>query len=260
MSPRIIYIGIDDTDIEGGPGTGRVAKGLAQCLVSLGLCVSMGVSRHQLLIDKRVRCTTHNSSKGLALVTERPESDFYDPAINYMKGCFVEGSDPGLCICPEEKINPEIIDYAVSSKTKLLCKQDPLNLAAKYDIFLKELGGDGGGIIGALASVGLRAGGNDGRLVDLKGIKEIKGLISVAEVLEKTDIIRVQDISGNVLRKEEIIDSRDWLRPSLVDGQPVLKVKSVVNQTGDKVWTSVELKFKDMLKDKNFMGEHSNGK
>jgi hypothetical protein len=259
MSPRIIYIGIDDTDVLGGPGTGRVAKGLAQCLVEKGLVKSLGVSRHQLLIDKRVRCTSHNSSKGLALVTERPESDLYGPAIDYMKGCFVEGADPGLCICPEEKINSEILEYALSSRTELLCKEDAVRLAEKYGIFLRELGGDGGGIIGALASVGLRAGGNDGRLVDLRGIKEIKGLVSVGEVLDRTDIIRVQDIEGNFLKKEEMIDSRDWLRPSLVDGQPVLRVKPVTSQTGDKVWTSVELKFKDMLKDTKFMEEHSNG-
>ena len=56
-------------------------------------------------------------------------------------------------------MNQAIIEYAYSSKKVLLCKDDAINLAAKYNIFLKELGGDGGGVIGALASVGLRAAG-----------------------------------------------------------------------------------------------------
>jgi hypothetical protein len=255
MKSRIIYIGIDDTDILGGPGTGRVAKGLAQALAEQCLVKSLGVSRHQLLIDSRVKCTSHNSSKGLAIITDRPETDLYEPAINYMKGCFVQGADPGLCICPEEKINQEIIEYALSSKEKLLFKEDAIKLAAKHDIFLKELGGDGGGVIGALASVGLRAGGNDGRIVDLKGIKDIKGVITVGEVLEKTDIVRVQDVHGNLLAKNELIDSLDWLRPSLIDGEPVLRVKNGINQTGKSIWLGTEKKFKDMVKEK-IVGEH----
>ena len=120
MSAYLIYIGIDDTDILGGIGTGQVAKGLAKCLAEHGLGKSLGVSRHQLLMDSRVRSTSHNSSKGLAMLTESPEADFYEPAVQYMKGCFVEGSDPGLCFCPEHKMNQEIIDYALSSKKSLV--------------------------------------------------------------------------------------------------------------------------------------------
>jgi hypothetical protein len=251
MKFRIIYIGIDDTDILGGPGTGRVAKGLAQSLVDLGLGKSLGVSRHQLLIDSRVKSTSHNSSKGLAIVTERPEEDFYGPASEYMLSCFVAGSDPGICICPEEKINPEILEYAVSAKIKLLEKEDSLKLADKYHIFLQELGGDGGGVIGSLASVGLRAAGNDGRLVDLRGIKEIKGVLSVGEILKRTDIADVQDMTGSHLGYEELVDSLDWLRPSLVGGRPVLRVKRGLSQTGKPVWLGIEKKFKDMLAEIN---------
>jgi hypothetical protein len=249
MKAYVLYIGIDDTDVLGGPGTGRVAKGLAQSLVDLGLGKSSGVSRHQLLIDSRVRCTSHNSSKGLAFVTDRAESDFYDPCINFLNNCFVAGSDPGLCICPEDKINREIVDYSRSAKTRLLCKEDAQKLAAGYNIFLRELGGDGGGIIGALASIGLRAAGDDGRIVDLKGIKEIKGLLTAGEVLERTDIVRVQDINGNILNKDELIDSLDWLRPSLVGGEPVLRVKPGVGKDGKPIWIPAELKFKDMVKE-----------
>jgi hypothetical protein len=249
MQEYILYIGIDDTDILGGPGTGKVTKGLARCLEEHGLGRSLGVSRHQLLIDDRIRSTSHNSSKGLAFVTTHPESDFYTPSVNYMQGCFVEGADPGLCFCPADKINREILDYAVSAKKTLLRKEDAIQLAAQHRIFLRELGGDGGGVIGAMASVGLRAGGDDGRLVDLKGIKEIKGIITAGEVLARTDIVRVQDLNGNLLGRDELIDSRDWLRPSLVGGEPVLRVKPGLGPDGQPIWVPAELKFKDMIQE-----------
>ena len=247
---RTIYIGIDDTDVEGSPGTGRVAKGLAECLVDQLGVKSLGVSRHQLLIDSRVRSTSHNSSKGLAVITDRPEADLYAPAIDYVKRIFVEGADPGLCICPEDKMNREVMEYAVACQTSLMKKETAIDLAARHAIFLKELGGDGGGVIGALASVGLRAAGNDGRVVDLKGIKEIKGMVTVAEVLAQTDIVRVQDMQGNTLGQGEVVDSRDWLRPSLVDGEPVLVVRAGTGPEGQRLWLGTEKKFKDMLKER----------
>ncbi len=252
MNSRIVYIGIDDTDILGGPGTGRVAKGLAQSLIKLGLVTSLGVSRHQLLVDDKIRYTSHNSSKGLALKTDRSVAELRQPCIDYMRSCFQPGSDPGLCICPESQINEEILRFGKLASTKILTKADALDLAAKYHIFLVELGGSGEGIIGALASVGLRAGGNDGRLVDLRGIKEIKGEISVGEIIDRTDIIRVQDENGIQLNGNELIDSMDWIRPSLVGGQPVLRVKPGVAQTGKPIWVPSEQKHK------KGKGEHIN--
>ena len=250
MSPRIVYIGIDDTDMPGSPGTGRIAKGLAQSLIKLGLGTSLGVSRHQLLVDDRIRYTSHNSSKGLALKTDRSVEELRQPCIDFMQSCFQPGSDPGLCICADFQINEEILRFGEMASSKILTKADAQDLAAKHHVFLVELGGSGEGIIGALASVGLRAGGNNGRLVDLRGIKEIRGEISVGEILDRTDIIRVQDNNGIELRRNEFIDSLDWIRPSLVGGQPVLRVKPGVARTGKPIWVPSEQKHK---KDK---GEH----
>jgi hypothetical protein len=243
MSEKIVYIGVDDTDTLDSIGTGRVARGLAGYLENLGLGKSLGVSRHQLLVHDQIKYTSHNSSKGLAIKSSADISDFYEPAIEYMKQIFVQGSDPGLCICPEEKFNREILDYALSTQKIVLHKEEASRLASKYSIFLHEIGGDGGGIIGALAAVGLRAGGNDGRLVDLRGIREITGMISVGNIKKQTDIISVQDTEGRVIPDDDIIDSLDWIKPSLINGQPVLRVKLVVDNTGKQVWQPAEKKF-----------------
>jgi hypothetical protein len=137
---QVIYIGVDDTDTLDSVGTGRVARGLAKRYVDLGLATSLGVSRHQLLVHPEIKYTSHNSSKGLALISDQPEEAFYQPGIEYLKSIFVAGSDPGLCICPESKINKELLDYAVASQKDVIKKGYAISIAAKYGIFLRELG------------------------------------------------------------------------------------------------------------------------
>ena len=48
----MIYIGIDDTDILGTRGTGRLARGIAETLGSEHRL--LGVVRHQLLQDPQI--------------------------------------------------------------------------------------------------------------------------------------------------------------------------------------------------------------
>jgi hypothetical protein len=94
-------------------------------------------------------------------------------------------------------------------------------------------------VIGALAAVGLRASGNDGRLVDVRGVRDIKGLVSVAEIKQRTDIQSVQDTVGRVVGDNELIDSLGWIRPSLVGGRAVLRVK-LTQKAGRQIWLPAE--------------------
>ncbi|MHC4369889.1 MAG: hypothetical protein ACYSW8_19940, partial [Planctomycetota bacterium] len=56
----IFLIGIDDTDNETSPGTGRLARQLlAEC--ALRSLDPLGVTRHQFLVDPAIRYTSHNS-------------------------------------------------------------------------------------------------------------------------------------------------------------------------------------------------------
>jgi hypothetical protein len=223
-----VYIGIDDTDITGSPGTGKVARGLGNYLEDLGLGTSLGVSRHQLLVDPRIPYTSHNSCKGLALSTERPASDLFEPCLAYIRGCLQDGADPGLCIAAEKGVTPAVLEFGRRAIRDVLSQKEARELAEEAGIFLKEIAGTGGGIIGALAAVGLRASGNDGRLVDLRGIREIKGWHSVEELLSLTDIDAVIDAQGNTVDRRDIIDTLDRVRPELAGGKAVLKVEPVV--------------------------------
>jgi hypothetical protein len=248
---RVVYIGIDDTDNLDSVGTGRVARRLGRRLEELELGKSLGVSRHQLLVHPEIRYTSHNSSKGLAIESGAELAEFFEPCIEHMRSCWQEGSDPGLCICDQSQISEEIKHFGWRAEKELLNKNEAYTLAEKHGIFLKELGGDGGGVIGALSAVGLRSTGNNGRLVEVRGIRELKGIITVAEILAKSGIVAVQDENGNQLADHEEIDSLDWIRPTLINWQPVLRVTKQTDDRGKDRWIPAERAFKKTGERKN---------
>ena len=238
---NILYLGLDDTDILGEPpGTGRVARELAQILEHLGLGTSLGVSRHQLLVDPRIRYTSHNSSLCIAMETRADLPAFVTPCVEYVEKHSKPGSDPGLCLCTRPAVSKELIEFGWRATREVLGKQEAIDLANKNDIFLKELGGTGEGIIGALAAAVLRADGNQGRFVELKGIREINGVISTGELKARTAIEEVQDANGKVLDDSQRIESYDWIRPSLGQSKVVLRVQPVAAKECSPMWEPIE--------------------
>ena len=238
----LAFIGLDDTDVAGSPGTGRIARGLAQYLSDSGLGISLGVTRHQLLVSDEIKYTSHNSSLCFVLRLKGPVSGLYQPCIDYLASHFQQGADPGLCIGVREQVGDEVIRFGRMAGREVLGKQQAINLAAGNSLFLKELGGSGDGIIGALAAVALRVEGNSGRFVELNGIRQIGGLVSVAELKKRTDIVSVEDAGARALGDDELVDTRDWVRPSLREGQAVLRVGPASDRAGKKIWLSLETK------------------
>ena len=135
-------------------------------------------------------------------------------------------------------------EYGRLAQKEVLVKSQAINLAKKLGVLLSELGGTGEGIIGALASVGLRASGNDGRYVQLRGIRDIKGQVSVGYILNNTAILAVVDENGNSVDNKEIIDSHDWIKPSVVNGKPVLRIRATSSGSPTKIWETIEQKHK----------------
>lgn len=237
---KIIYIGIDDTDIPGGPGTGRIARGMGEYLESQYLGVFKAVIRHQLLVDPRIPYTSHNSSKCIIFKSDKSPLDLRQLCADYIAENFQKGSDPGLCIVTKDQIVGDLIEYGHLAQREYITKERAYKLANEANVLLSELGGTGDGIIGALAAVSLTVGGNDGRFVQLRGIKEIEGLISVDEILEKTDTVNVIDENGKPVAGNEMVDSMGWLRPSLVNDQPILRIKPAEGPNREKIWEPIE--------------------
>lgn len=242
---QTVFIGIDDTDVIGGPGTGRVARGLAEYLESLDLGRARGVIRHQLLVDPRIPYTSHNSGKTIEFITDRQPEDLLGAGAKYLRDNFQKGADPGICVCTAKQATQELMDYGHLAQNEFITKKQAIYLAKKLGILLSEVGGTGDGIIGALASAGLAADGNDGRYVQMRGIKEVQGLITVGQVLKTTEITSVVDQKGFPVDAQETIDSKNWLRPSRIGGEPVLRLRAAGVLDGRRLWWGTERKMKD---------------
>jgi len=227
----ILYIGLDDTDMLGTPGTGHMARSIAGQLAAHYHL--LGVTRHQLLEDPRVPCTKKNSSAGIML--EVPEG--FDPHSllpqieEFVIAESAEGSDPGLCITGN--VHPAITQFGRKAQHVLVTQEEARDLAKNHGIILRGLGGDEDGIIGALSAVGLDADGSDGRYVLVGSSRNLHGLQSVAAVLA-AGITAVQTLDGTPVLDGEI--QTDQLRPARRNGQPI----AVVQWTGTH-WMPLKL-------------------
>ena len=57
-----LLIGIDDTDTEGGRGTGSLARGLLVSFDEQRIGAALGATRHQLLLDPGIPYTSENAT------------------------------------------------------------------------------------------------------------------------------------------------------------------------------------------------------
>jgi len=217
-----LFIGLDDTDIRTSPGTGHLARHVASLLVSHWSF--LGVTRHQLLFDPRVPMTAKNSANVIHLqIDSAPNlSALADEVAGLMQARFQPGSDPGLCVVVDPP--PAIAEFGRKAQTELVTAKEARNLANAHGLILRALGGDGGGIIGALAAVGLASTGNDGRFNWIGQIRELVGVQPVKAILG-AGVSRVETTEGIIVQQGQVDTGGGKARPSLIDGQAVLLVE-----------------------------------
>lgn len=232
-----LLIGIDDTDNLESRGTGFRARELGALLYAGGLGAPVGITRHQLLFDPRIPYTSHNSS--LCLLIDA-SADSFDEIVgrcrDYLIKTSAPGSDAGLCVGEFARIDPAISQFGERAKREILDRGSANTLAARYNLVLEGLTGDHGGIIGALAAVGLRATGHDGRFVWLPGVRELSGVMSAAVLRRATPIDEIRSLSGEAISSGDQIDTSPWPRPVMIAGRAVLLVQKVEHDNGTFDW------------------------
>lgn len=199
----MIYVGIDDTDILGARGTNQLARGIVEAVADRWKC--HGIVRHQLLDDPRIPYTSKNGSASMVFERRVPTAELVDadntsPDVveiidlcrRIMREWFIEGSDPGLCVC--DHVPEPVTAFGWRCKQEVVSQSDARAIAGEHGIHLEGLGGTEGGVIGALAAVGLIVTGNDGRIVqlgewpdDLTGLQPVSVLHSRGIVVEELD-------------------------------------------------------------------------
>ena len=223
----MIYVGIDDTDVLGSPGTNKLARWLIDRLAPRYR--SLLAIRHQLLFDPRVPYTSKNSSASLLFEDGGAGSlDLLAKELRHlMQEWFIEGSDPGLCLT--RHVPPEITAFGVRCQQEVVHQRDARALAAKWEILLDGLGGTNDGVIGALAAVGLAADGNDGRVVSIAGAPDDLADWQEIAVLHRRGVDEVCCEATGSVHHHGRVDVGKHLRPSFRDGRVVL----FVEQTDD---------------------------
>lgn len=195
-------ISFDDTDNLETVGTGHVLNWFLEAVpYDTGY-----ITRHQLFVHDDVPFTSHNSAMCATVSGDVGFDEIVAEASQFLESECAEGSDPGLCIvCVSENIDAEaLIEWGMRAKTEVLTKEDAYKVAQRCNVHLSEHGGDGQGVVGALAAVGLRLSGNDGRV---RGRVEVAaGSMTVAELLEATGIDRVVANGQGALAEDCVVE------------------------------------------------------
>jgi hypothetical protein len=214
---------IDDTDNLESRGTGFRARQLGARLAEAGLGRLRGVTRHQLYVHPSIPYTSHNSSACLDVdLHDDRLADVRDFCRDYLATESADGSDAGLCLAVFDEVADEVVEFGRSAKERILTREQAHELAGRHRVHLEGVTGDRMGVIGALAGVGLRRGGHDGRFIWLKGVRELTGTATAGTLLATTGIDSVETVDGQPLPADAEVMVDPWPRPVLLHGRAVL--------------------------------------
>jgi hypothetical protein len=217
-------IGADDTDNAKSAGTAARMSRLAEWLHADRLAEPLGVTRHQLYAGKGISYTGHNTCACLALEAENVEA-VWETARDFLSLESERKSNAGLSLGRWDGIGREVVELGRRAKTDVVTLEDVQAVAARSRLRLAAVHGDGSGMIGALAAVGLHRDGNDGRFAWLPGQLDLQGKYRISEILDKSHIDRVCLLDGREPPLDALVDVGEGLRPILRDGQATLLVE-----------------------------------
>lgn len=217
-----LIIGIDDTDNRYSRGTGHRAREMAALLEKKGLAKIQDITRHQLLVDPKIPYTSHNSSASIVCERLKGTGDVISSCRNYLKKKSAIGSDAGLCVANWNTVDGELSGWGKRAKMEILKLNKALEIARRNQVYLEGLRGKKIGVIGALAAVGLRKEGCDGRLLWMKHLRELNGIFNVKELYNLLKIDKIAQKNGDPVPAENMIFVDNWCRPVHVNGQITL--------------------------------------
>ncbi|MDF0534626.1 DNA-binding protein [Shewanella yunxiaonensis] len=224
---------IDDTDDIGTKGTGEIAGEIADLLQVHGGSASL-VTRHQLFVHEDIPYTSHNSAMCFAYEGPLSGEEIKAIAVAHLCQESAAAADPGLAFVylPHLKNALALQAFGQSAKQQVLTKAAAYELARELQIDLSEHGGTGQGVIGALAGLGLRLSGNDGRVKgQLKfGQGETPQPFSVADILQQGALDGVLTTDGDWLAPETQVWLSGKVKAVMAQGRFALLVSQ---QNGD---------------------------
>jgi hypothetical protein len=241
-----ILISIDDTDNLDSPGSGQAAERLAKGLQDLGMAECSNITRHQLYVHEDIPYTSHNSAMCFSASTDKAHVDtIIRFGEEFLQKESAVGSDPGLCVAVvDSHLDKEaLIAFGLTAKKNILTKQDAYGLANKLGVHLSEHGGTGGGVIGALAAIGLRLQGNDGRFRGWYHFGKAGETFTPADMCAHDHVDAVVDVNGGLLENEAlVVFAEDTVKTVLLCGAQVIPVARLTNARNGAMWATLSKK------------------
>jgi hypothetical protein len=149
----------------------------------------------------------------------------------HIRDSAVAGSDPGLCLAWGEERDLARLGRFGSACAERIVTQAEAREAAS-GIYLEAHGGNGDGIIGAAAAVGLTAAGWSGRLIEYGRLRDLPHDLSVDDLDRLGMKVVSLDRDAAIPGPDHRVQTRGWLRPRLWGGRAVVPVMPV----GDRRW------------------------
>lgn len=239
-----ILVCIDDTDNLEFGSTGKLAQYFIDVLEEKGLGKGSYITRHQLYVHKDIPYTSHNSSMCFIMECEKDEyENIIQTGIEVLLDKSEEGSDPGLCVARYDDIKDKlelIKEYGRRAKKEVLTKKIAYDTAKELGVHLSEHGGTGQGVVGALAGIGLRLGGNDGRIRGKVEITTEDGYITAGELLKLTDVEIIEGLNGEKINPDEKIKLGEKIKAVFLYNSRVLLVyKKYDEDLKEEVWHTI---------------------
>lgn len=221
-----VIVSIDDTDMRGTPGTGKLLERISGRVREKDLGKPGFISRHQLLIHPDVPFTSHNSSMAVEIENVPSMDALRSLFLKEVADLSAQGSDPGVGICEIDKLSADdagiLIEFGRDAKKKIMTKNDAYSTARRAGVFLQELGGTGGGVIGALAGLGLRFYGNDGRVKGKFSIESRNNRTTVEDLLRSRWIDDIRISGQKPFSESDIVFISGQMKTVMADGIRVL--------------------------------------
>jgi hypothetical protein len=203
------------------------------------------ITRHQLFVHEDIPYTSHNSAMCFeAEIDKQRYDELIGFGMRFLETESEKGSDPGLCVVNMDNgFNADLLTaFGRRAKTEVMEKSDAYELANDLDIHLSEHGGNGQGIVGALAGAGLRLTGNDGRFRGWLSYGKAGETISVRDLLEDGLVDRVQSQEGKIISPElSVLLSEEKIKTVLKDHRQVVLVRNTTPACSTK-WQTLTKK------------------
>ncbi|HRY98955.1 MAG TPA: hypothetical protein P5550_07840 [Bacteroidales bacterium] len=217
-----VLIGIDDTDHAESRGTGYLSRQLAELIEDQGLGSVESISRHYLLQD-HPEAGRENSAVCLEVETRAVE-ELWSFCSTYVRDESRPEASPGLVMCPKGKGGVSLVSFGKRAKTAEVDLEEALELGAAAGIRVAGWN-QGRGRIGALAALGLRQSGEDGRFIWLPRLRELQGIYTAEDLLALTRTDRIVDDRGRPVDPQDNIEVGTWVSPVIREHQITLIVR-----------------------------------